>query len=65
MRMLMQQEDLGGTSPALSGANLDSSNVTEAWTRIRGRLREEIGEIEYRTDPQWFTPYLRRETVEW
>ena len=48
--MLMQQEDLGGTSPALSGANLDSSNVTEAWTRIRGRLREEIGEIEYRTN---------------
>lgn len=23
------------------------------------------GEIEYRTDPQWFTPYMRRETVEW
>lgn len=22
------------------------------------------GRIEYRTDPQWFTPYLRRETVE-
>ncbi|MDH3694626.1 MAG: fumarate hydratase [Gammaproteobacteria bacterium] len=21
--------------------------------------------IEYRTDPQWFTPYTRRETVEW
>jgi L(+)-tartrate dehydratase alpha subunit len=23
------------------------------------------GKIEYRTDPQWFTPYMRRETVEW
>ena len=47
--MLMQQEDLGSTSPALSGTGLDSPNVTEAWARIRGRLREEIGEIEYRT----------------
>jgi L(+)-tartrate dehydratase alpha subunit len=23
------------------------------------------GRVEYRTDPQWFTPYMRRETVEW
>jgi L(+)-tartrate dehydratase alpha subunit len=23
------------------------------------------GTVEYRTDPQWFTPYQRRETVEW
>lgn len=23
------------------------------------------GRIEYRTDPQWFTPYMRRESVEW
>jgi len=23
------------------------------------------GSIDYRTDPQWFTPYMRRETVEW
>jgi len=23
------------------------------------------GKVEYRTDPQWFTPYMRRETVEW
>ncbi|HEY9055722.1 MAG TPA: fumarate hydratase [Aurantimonas sp.] len=23
------------------------------------------GSIEYRTDPQWFTPYMRRETVGW
>ena len=23
------------------------------------------GVVEYRTDPQWFTPYQRRETVEW
>ncbi len=23
------------------------------------------GAVAYRTDPQWFTPYLRRETVEW
>jgi len=23
------------------------------------------GSVEYRTDPKWFTPYLRRETPEW
>ena len=23
------------------------------------------GEIEYRTNPQWFTPYYRRETISW
>ena len=23
------------------------------------------GTVEYRTDPNWFTPYMRRETVEW
>lgn len=23
------------------------------------------GSVEYRTDPGWFTPYMRRETVEW
>ena len=23
------------------------------------------GRVEYRTDPQWFTPYMRREGVEW
>ena len=23
------------------------------------------GRIEYRTDPRWFTPYMRRDTVEW
>ncbi len=23
------------------------------------------GDIEYRTDPRWFTPYMRRETVDW
>ena len=23
------------------------------------------GSVEYRTDPQWFTPYMRREGVEW
>ena len=23
------------------------------------------GRAEFRTDPQWFTPYMRRETVEW
>ncbi len=23
------------------------------------------GQVEYRTDPDWFTPYQRRETVEW
>jgi L(+)-tartrate dehydratase alpha subunit len=23
------------------------------------------GRVEYRTDPDWFTPYQRRETVDW
>ena len=23
------------------------------------------GDVKYRTDPQWFTPYMRRETIEW
>ena len=23
------------------------------------------GRVEYRTDPNWFTPYMRRETVGW
>lgn len=23
------------------------------------------GRVEFRTDPMWFTPYMRRETVEW
>ena len=23
------------------------------------------GRVEYRTDPEWFTPYQRRETVGW
>jgi L(+)-tartrate dehydratase alpha subunit len=23
------------------------------------------GEVEYRTDPQWFTPYMRRNSVDW
>lgn len=23
------------------------------------------GEVEYRTDPKWFTPYMRRNTVDW
>jgi len=23
------------------------------------------GRVEYRTDPDWFTDYQRRETVEW
>jgi len=23
------------------------------------------GSIEYRTDPDWFTPYMRRETIDW
>ena len=32
--------------------------------RACGRLYPD-GRVEYRTDPQWFTPYMRRETVEW
>jgi L(+)-tartrate dehydratase alpha subunit len=25
----------------------------------------DTGDVEYRTDPNWFTAYQRRETVEW
>ena len=32
--------------------------------RATARLHPDSS-IEYRTDPQWFTPYHRRETVEW
>ena len=32
--------------------------------RATARLHEG-GRIEYRTDPQWFTPYMRRETIGW
>jgi L(+)-tartrate dehydratase alpha subunit len=32
--------------------------------RATARLHA-TGEVEYRTDPQWFTPYMRRDTVEW
>lgn len=32
--------------------------------RATARLHAD-GSIEYRTDPRWFTPYMRRETVEW
>ncbi len=32
--------------------------------RATARLHPD-GRIEYRTDPEWFTPYLRRDTVEW
>jgi L(+)-tartrate dehydratase alpha subunit len=32
--------------------------------RATARLHAD-GRIEYRTDPRWFTPYMRRDTVEW
>ncbi|MCR9175870.1 MAG: fumarate hydratase [Alphaproteobacteria bacterium] len=32
--------------------------------RATARLHPD-GRVEYRTDPDWFTPYLRRESVEW
>ena len=32
--------------------------------RATARLHAD-GSIEYRTDPRWFTPYMRRNTVEW
>ena len=48
------QDDLG-TSPsftAIAGGErgaADAPGMAEAWARIRGRLREEVGEVEYRT----------------
>ncbi|CAH0191227.1 chromosomal replication initiator protein DnaA [Roseomonas sp. CECT 9278] len=35
--------------PAGSGPSLSAAAMGEAWARIRGRLREEVGEVEYRT----------------
>jgi chromosomal replication initiator protein len=35
--------------PAGSGQPLSAATMGEAWARIRGRLREEVGEVEYRT----------------
>jgi L(+)-tartrate dehydratase alpha subunit len=32
--------------------------------RAVARLHKD-GSVEYRTDPKWFTPYMRRESVEW
>ncbi len=32
-----------------SGPSLSPATMGEAWARIRGRLREEVGEVEYRT----------------
>ena len=32
--------------------------------RATARLHPD-GRVEYRSDPQWFTPYMRRETVAW
>jgi L(+)-tartrate dehydratase alpha subunit len=32
--------------------------------RATARLHAD-GSVAYRSDPQWFTPYMRRETVEW
>jgi chromosomal replication initiator protein len=35
--------------PAGLGPTLSPATMGEAWARIRGRLREEVGEVEYRT----------------
>lgn len=35
--------------PAGSGPSLSAATLGEVWARIRGRLREEVGEVEYRT----------------
>jgi len=32
--------------------------------RATARLRSD-GSVEYRTDPEWFTPYMRRNSVDW
>jgi len=32
--------------------------------RATARIHSD-GSVEYRTDPKWFTPYMRRETIEW
>ena len=32
-----------------SGATVPAASMGEAWARIRGRLRDEVGEVEYRT----------------
>lgn len=41
-------KDVGTSEPLAVGAT-GSGQVAESWARIRGRLREEVGEVEYRT----------------
>lgn len=40
------------------------SHFCQAARRATGRIHAD-GTVEYRTDPKWFTPYYRRDTVEW
>jgi chromosomal replication initiator protein len=46
-RLRLMGKDLGTSEP--TGANLPTGQIAECWARIRGRLREEVGEVEYRT----------------
>jgi len=39
----------GNAAPGAGGANLSAGALTEAWARIRGRLRQEVGDAEYRS----------------
>ena len=42
------------------GLTLKSISASYEFARIHAD-----GRVEHRTDPDWFTPYQRRETVEW
>ncbi|MFT8243044.1 chromosomal replication initiator protein DnaA [Roseomonas sp. BN140053] len=42
------QEELGASSLPVSAED-GVPDIAQAWARIRGRLREEVGEVEYRT----------------
>jgi len=47
-RSSVMEKEVGSTDPLSSGVSAPGQ-VAEVWARIRGRLREEVGEVEYRT----------------
>lgn len=46
------------------GMPVGISELCHAARRATARIYSD-GRVEYRLDPQWFTPYQRRETVDW
>mgnify|MGYP006146250497 CR=1 FL=1 len=57
------------SSGANSASTWQASRITERMSPLLGvnfRTQGNLsGRVEYRTDPDWFNDYQRRETVEW